>query len=256
MGAYTHTNFAKYIYMTGIDITDAAGCNSLYGSAAEVEACLNQVGINKVVPSLGNSMWRYECENDAGNFAPEMRFNLRQAGANIRNCGPGTMPDADGTRCSWNWNFIGYVNTNPASSNTDPEGYFMRSNPKSFEVWDVDANNNVEAWGNPGSLTEDKTITVSLQNRDGTLANGSGQSTLTAVNNDLPSQYLGANSITNNAYTFVLQCANAGGNVRDVFPDCFQGEEIHLSAVVTYPQDYTGDWTDVMADPWLTQAIA
>jgi len=163
------------------------------------------------------------------------------------------MPDDDGTRCSWNWNFIGYANTNPVLAKTDPEAYFMRSNPKSYAVWDNDANTNVEAWGNPGSLTEDKTITVTINNREGNLGDGSA-STLTAVNNDLPSQYLGANSITANAYTFVLQCANAGGNVRDVFPDCFQGEEIHLSAVVQYPQDYSDDWTQVMADPWLTQA--
>jgi len=163
------------------------------------------------------------------------------------------MPDNDGTRCSWNWNFTGYNQAN--GNNLDPEGYFHRSNPKSFEVWDAASNarlGNVAAWGSPTALTQIRTITVSIDNRAGNLGDAGVSSV--AWENDLPSQYLGTETPNENDYTFELVCLNPSGTVRDVFPDCFQGEEIHLSATVTYPVDYAGSWTDVMADPWLTTA--
>merc|ERR1712113_1198779 len=266
---YGHTNYSKFIYIAGDDTVSEASCTGVIPAVpADTRACLESaLGINQIVSSLGNSMWRYECENEldasnvaTDNFTPEMRFNLRQAGSNIRNCGPGTMPDTDNARCSWNWNFKGYQEGSPAANvaNQDPESYFMRSNPKAYAVWGADAeNNNVAAWGEPSSMTQSKDISVTINNRAGTIGGiNVGDPSLTAVANDVPAVYIngGAGSISGNTYSFTLKCNVEGGTVRDVFPDCYQGEEIHLSAEVTYPENYSGDWIDVMADPWLTEA--
>jgi hypothetical protein len=256
---YTHTNYSKFIYLAGDDHA-GAGCTVPPTNAAETQACLEtSIGINQIVSSVGNSMWRYECENEGagGFFTPEMRFNLRQAGSNIRNCGPGTLPDSDDARCSWNWNFKGH-DENGSTATTDPEGYFMRSNPKAYAVWGASSeNDNVAAWGNPSAMTQSKAITVTINNRANNLGSGvATEAQLTAVANDVPTKYIdgGAGTIAANVYSFTLKCNVAGGNVRDVFPDCYQGEEIHLSAEVSVPVGYLGDWIDVMADPWLTQA--
>merc|ERR1712099_77494 len=256
---YGHTNYSKFIYIAGDNIGAEPLCTG-NAVASETQDCLESpLGINQIVPSLGNSMWRYECENESagGFFTPEMRFNLRQAGSNIRNCGPGTLPDTDDARCSWNWNFKGH-DENGSTATTDPEGYFMRSNPKAYAVWGASSeNDNVAAWGNPSAMTQSKAITVTINNRDGNLGSGvATEAQLTAVANDVPTKYIdgGAGTIANNVYSFTLKCNVAGGNVRDVFPDCYQGEEIHLSAEVSVPVDYDGDWINVMADPWLTQA--
>jgi hypothetical protein len=243
---HTDAGLKKFVYLAGID-TGAAGC-----TVGDTSGCHDIAGVNKLVSSVGNSMWRYECENDGGFFAPEMRFNIRQAGSNIRNCGPGTMPDSEDVRCSWNWNFVGF--TDDDSSNTRPQAYFMRSNPKSFEVWDVNGVNGEQegaiAWANPTALTQTKVITVKVNNRAESL--GGAESALT-MTNDIPSKYVDTPTVSGNTYTFNLLCVNIG-TTRDAFPDCYQGEEIHLSATVTYPENYAGDWTDVMADPWLTEA--
>merc|ERR1712223_2057245 len=109
-------------------------------------------------------------------------------------------------------------------------------------------------------MTQDKTISVTINNRDGSLGDGNaGSASLTAVTNDVPTQYITGDAIGGNGktYAFTLQCVIPGtgaGTVRDEFPDCYQGEEIHLSAEISIPEDYTGEWINVMADPWLTQA--
>ena len=221
-------------------------------------SCLENEGANQIVPSVGNSMWRYEC--DGAGFSPKMRFNLRQAGSNIRNCGPGTMPDTDGpAKCSWNWNFAVHSENSVAHSSGDAESYFMRNNPKSYAVWDntLSQRNGLEAaWGNPSLMTKSKTITVVVGSRAGPASTPFNLS----VENDVPSQYIDDASVglgvSGYAYTFQLNCATPVNQPsRDAFPDCFQGEEIHLSASL----DVTGGaeaaaWTNNMADPWLTLA--
>lgn len=167
------------------------------------------------------------------------------------------MPDTDGARCSWNWNFDGHLeNGNAASS--DPEGYFMRNSPKSFAVWDT-ANGAAfatrsDSWANPTLMTKSKTVTVSINNRLNTTP------FVMTVENDVPSQYVDDTTasgfgVTDNTYSFELKCAEGGATSRDAFPDCFQGEEIHLSASLAVPAGATAAaWTDNMADPWLTEA--
>merc|ERR1711953_1005149 len=75
---YTHTNYSKFIYLAGDDHA-GAGCVVPPTTVTETQDCLDSaIGINQIVSSVGNSMWRYECENEAasGQFTPEMRFNL------------------------------------------------------------------------------------------------------------------------------------------------------------------------------------
>merc|ERR1711990_910736 len=247
------SNLFKHIYMVG---KTGAALPSPACDVGNELGCLTNHGVNEIVPSLGNSMWRYEC--DGADFSPKMRFNLRQAGSNIRNCGPGTMPDTDApAKCSWNWNFDVHSENGSPHSSGDAESYFMRNNPKSYAVWDnTSARNGLSAaWGNPTAMTKSKTITVTVGSRA-----GSTPFTL-SVENDVPSQYIddtcgGACGVTDYTYTFQLNCvAPVNQATRDIFPDCFQGEEIHLSATL----DATGnaaaaDWTNNMADPWLTTA--
>jgi hypothetical protein len=231
------TGMKKFIYLAGV----TTGCSGT------VEACHNSAAAqNFLVSSVGNSMWRYECENT---FTPEMRFNIRQAGSNIRNCGPGTMPDNEDVRCSWNWNFIGF-DDDDGSMNL-PQAYFMRSNPKSFEVWDQVEQQGATAWANPINLISVKTIKVTVNNR---VNNANGNLNSIVFSTDVPDVYIDNDTTTNNVYQFDLKCNNIG-TTRDDFPDCYQGEEIHINAAVTYADNFAGEWTDVMADPWLTEAV-
>lgn len=76
------------------------------------------------------------------------RGNLRQVGNSVTVCGPGQLPDTDGKRCSWNWNYNSHNTFNiadesggnawgrPSPQNpNDAEEWFDRNDPHSFDMW-------------------------------------------------------------------------------------------------------------------------
>lgn len=77
------------------------------------------------------------------------RGNLRQVGNSVTVCGPGQLPDTDGKRCTWNWNYHSHNEFTIANESTgnnawgrpleqsphDAEEWFDRNDPHSFDMW-------------------------------------------------------------------------------------------------------------------------
>ena len=77
------------------------------------------------------------------------RGNLRQVGNEVTVCGPGQLPDTDGKRCTWNWNYNSHAfdgthdgtlggkswNAPNAQGFDDAEEWFDRNDPHSFDMW-------------------------------------------------------------------------------------------------------------------------
>merc|ERR1711970_1034757 len=119
----------------------AGGCAFAAGSTAFTTPAQNCITERTVVVSLANDDFRVE-DCVTANRRLSARWNVRQAGSNIRNCGPGTLPDGDGARCSWNWNFNQFDVTDVlgvTSTETEAEAFFGRSSPRSFEPWQLGA---------------------------------------------------------------------------------------------------------------------
>jgi hypothetical protein len=243
---YNMDNVYKYVFhggptlacpMTGTALTPAD------------QAC---VTARSVVVSLGQDDFRVEdCD---GSRALTARWNVRQAGTSIVNCGPGTVPD-DAARCSWNWNFNSYDSTDLTGSSVnhpDAESFFGRTAPRDFAPWDSNTNaafaNRLLEEGNPTSPVGTVTIATTLiDSQTPTPAALGGTVTL-----DIPSKYVTSESYTGGTHTFTLSCVGppADGS-RDAFPDCYQGEEIHY--------EWTGvadGLSSLRPDPWATAVAA
>jgi len=197
-----------------------------------------------VVVSLAHDDFRVEDCVDGENRTLKSRFNVRQAGKNIRNCGPGTLPDGDQARCSWNWNFNDF--TAGGDTFDEAEDFFGRSSPRDFAPWqsgaEVSARSDQE--GTPTSPIQNVAITVELTDVSDAAAAG-------ALVVELPTEYVNSEAYddTTGIHTFKLICT--GNGARDNFPDCFQGEEIHY------------EWTSaahasgaVRINPWATKVFA
>jgi len=152
------------------------------------------------------------------------RFNLRQVGNNIQACGPGTLPDVGTARCTWNWTYSpGSYGTSNAG---DPEGFFDRSDQMVVDTWNRKRRNaldrSTQLGGNSALVTSDVTMTVSFKTNDGTAI------TTTAATADGPQVTATAGAATAIAVSCTAGVVPAGGNQRDAFPDCFQGDEVHF----------------------------
>jgi hypothetical protein len=221
---YNVANAYKYVFHVGG--AAASDCEmtgtAITGSADPVvlQGCMIP---RAVVVSLANDDFRVE-DCVTANRRLTARWNVRQAGTNIRNCGPGTLPDGDGARCSWNWNFNSF--TTAAGLQDEAEAFFERSSPRSFEPWQAGAEvGRFVQEGSPTDPISDVVITSVLKDAAGLPLAGT-------IALDIPSEYVtvgeALNDVTAGTHTFTLGCNGGGVNgARDTFPDCFQGEEIH-----------------------------
>jgi len=212
------------------------------------------VGHQLVVVSLGQDDFRVEdCD---GSRALTARWNVRQAGTSIVNCGPGTVPD-DVSRCSWNWNFNSYdstvLDTGASQTHPDAESFFGRTAPRDFAPWDSNSNaafgNRLLEEGNPTSPVG--TVTIATTLLDSQLIPAALGGTVTV---DIPDKYVTSETYVAGVHTFTLACVGppADGS-RDAFPDCYQGEEIHYEW--TGVGDSTG-LSNLRPDPWATAVAA
>jgi len=183
------------------------------------------------------------------------RFNVRQMGTTITNCGPGTLPDVGTSRCTWNWNYVAgsYGTTNAG----DPEGFFDRSDQMVVDTWNRKRRDAVDRstqlGGSSALTTQTATMTIQFRNNAGT------DITPTAVTADGPRA---TGAIVSTTGTVTVSCAAgtvpSGGNQRDAFPDCFQGDEVHFE--MTYvpcsnPASCTqtsllNNWFSTVASAW------
>lgn len=196
---------------------------------------------------------RHDYSNNHGNTGTiVIRGNIRQVGEVITNCGPGQVPTSDSKRCTWNWNFS-------LNGGKDAETWMERTNPESFAVW---GGGNAflrgdEADALPSLIT---TILHKVQFTmtfadDSDASSGAGNThafTLDAPKYfSAPSPTLGGGT-AGNAFAFEMYClqssadgtgsqiitspadkvalGDTGDNqsVRDIFPDCYMGDEIHF----------------------------
>merc|ERR1711990_140600 len=248
--AYNVANAYKYVFHVGG--APASDCEmtgtAITGSADPVvlQGCMIP---RAVVVSLANDDFRVE-DCVTANRRLTARWNVRQAGTNIRNCGPGTLPDGDAGRCSWNWNFNPFTASSVLQD--EAEAFFERSSPRSFEPWQSGAEVG-DRWvqeGSPDSPVSDVVITSEYLDSDSPAAALVGTISL-----DVPAKYVTVteelDADTAGKHVFTLGCVNTVDGFRDNFPDCYQGEEIHY------------EWTSAdnaksekRLDPWATKVSA
>merc|ERR1712242_369591 len=163
----------------------------------------------------------------------KFRFNLRQLGNDISTCGPGTLPDTDtNTRCTWNWNHV--ANAVYGSSNSaDPEGFFDRSDQMVVDTWNRRRRDavlrNTQLGGSSTVTTQNVVMTLTFRDNAGVAI------TPVSVTPD-------AGHATASGSVVTVACTGGtiptGGNQRDAFPVCFQGDEVHVEMVYK-PSDTT-----------------
>jgi len=155
------------------------------------------------------------------------RFNLRQVGNNIQACGPGTLPDQGGARCTWNWTYAGHATTYGASNANDPEGFFDRSDQMVVDTWSARKRRDLVLRQNTlggSSVVTTQSVAMTLKFRD----NAGNDITTTAASADDNKVSAQAGSTTVITVDCNAGTIPAGGNQRDAFPDCFQGDEVHF----------------------------
>jgi len=160
------------------------------------------------------------------------RFNIRQVGDNIANCGPGQLPDEGGQRCTWNWNY----SANAAAGDNDPEDFFDRTDNMIFDTWADNTARKRRAVGDGAYVDHDNAVPSNAASS----APNVGTVAFTFAFRDYAGNAISASSITADASkywtglsgtTATLQCSSTGSTpYRDNFPDCFFGDELHLTA--------------------------
>ena len=125
-GALTVADANKYAYIYPATCADG---DTPADNAAFAAACMNG---RQLVMSVSDSDYR-----DEACTGLQFRANVRQVGSTITNCGPGQLPDTDGKRCTWNWNYNSSYNAASPMSNheQDAEGWFDRNDPHNFNTW-------------------------------------------------------------------------------------------------------------------------
>jgi hypothetical protein len=201
-----------------------------------------------------------------------IRGNIRQVGTDVTNCGPGVINTADNKRCTWNWNF-GLVD--------DEEEWFSRTDPQVHAVWKngvaVSRNDEADAHVNMISdVIEDHSFTFSFQTWDADAGTASGLTHSMAMD---ASKYFSdpdaGRTIDADEHKFVvtMHClassldGNGGQlnappaigddntmNIRDIFPDCYMGDEIHFSYTIAGGASPTN--TDHRLSAWFSHVTA
>lgn len=215
-----------------------------------------------VARTLVHSMFYNDIRHDHSNAhgatgSVVIRGNIRQVGEQVKYCGPGEIPANSATeRCTWNWNFM--VGTNDLA-----EEWFSRTNPSHVNVWNSATGVNID---DRDILREDGAnifspalidpvvkkvaFTVTLKS-DSTVSTTSAR-TFTLDADKYFTTPAEASTSAAHVWTFTMQClqssldgtgtaiADAGtladlgtGLSRDMFPDCYMGDEIHFNFVST-----------------------
>jgi len=194
---------------------------------------------------------RHEHEGDHKNI--HIRGNIRQVGADVKVCGPGQVLETN-QRCTWNWNFRG-----DGGATSRPQQW-MHADVPTFEVWDggaaQDRNTEAQAFDLTSYITEvtqNHVFTIHFQNNA-----DAGPNDGEDANDELTfdaAKYFNVDSetidATSHRYEFTMKCLKADGtdiadggtfsdlgddansNVRDKFPDCYMGDEIHFEYKIT-----------------------
>jgi hypothetical protein len=170
-----------------------------------------------LVISNFNMDYRHDSEQD--NVC--IRGNVRQIGAAVFFCNPGSF-SASG-RCTWNWNFADQMD-----AFQNEQGFENFNDPSSRSSASTDGTN-------PSNPTvADYIIHVYLRGPGSATLNDAVFPTGATCHSDAPHSAC-ANS-NNGEFAITLSCTTAGGvNERDGFPLCFMGDEVHFQ--VTRPQD-------------------
>ena len=186
--------------------------------------------------------------NDYGSLV--IRGNIRQVGSTVTTCGPGVITAGGDARCTWNWNYE--VNAG------DAEGLFGTTAPFYHGVWAGSYDRNYETevfsdlltkrvkthefsvffrpddgagnnWYKPWSYTDDvfelesaKYFTVGYNYGPGSLHVLSFTMHCLAASADGNGQI-----ITGSTKTLA-----GDSNIRDMFPDCYFGDEIHFTYTI------------------------
>lgn len=209
-----------------------------------------------VVHSMFYNDVRHDYSNaHEGTGTVVIRGNFRQAGSKMTNCGPGVIDTADNMRCTWNWNFM-------LNAGKDEEEWFNRDSPQSFAVWkdgaavsrNDEADTHAATGGMISDIVETHTFVADFQAWDTDLGSGSTGNTH-SMSIDASKYFSDPNAamVVNadkHEFTFTMHCLESsldgngaiilGGNigddntqnVRDIFPDCYMGDEIHFSYTI------------------------
>jgi len=209
-----------------------AKTGAAFGGATDPQKNLWTTTREYILSVSANDFRRNDDGQDSSTCATDStshRFNLRQVGSTIQACGPGTLPDQGGNRCTWNWT---YEAGNYGASNAgDPEGFFDRSDQMTVDTWLPPAgrrkrrdlrDRSDELGGNTLLVTSDVTMTVTFRD------NAGNDITTTAASADTSN----VSATPGGTTSVVVSCTNgvipSGGNQRDAFPACFQGDEVHF----------------------------
>lgn len=178
------------------------------------------------------------------------RFNVRQIGDKVANCGPGQLPDEDTKRCTWNWNYS--ANTASGTTDNDPEDFFDRTDNMIFDTWADNTGRKRRAVGDGAYVAHDAAVPNTAATSQANVADvvftfafkdyAGNAITPTALDAD-NSKYFSTTTTT-----ATVSCNTSGSTpYRDNFPDCFFGDEIHLTAT------YTGNANArVRISPWFS----
>jgi len=174
------------------------------------------------VMSVSSSDFRQGSTVDCNDLT--YRFNVRQVGDKVANCGPGQLPDADDKRCTWNWNY-------QATAQGESEEFFDRTNNMVFDTWTRKrrgAQARTDATPNQTAPSL-QTVAFTFDFKD-----GDGVSYAAADINALEPDATGFNVATSDLVS-TLSCRDLGaaGSYRDNFPDCFFGDELHYTVRYT-----------------------
>lgn len=177
----------------------------------------------------------------------KFRFNLRQLGNDISTCGPGTLPDTEtNTRCTWNWNHVANA-AYGATNADDPEGFFDRSDQMVVDTWNRRRRDavlrNTQLGGSSAVTTQNVIMTLTFRDNAGTAI------TPVSVTPDVGHATASGSVVT-------VACTQgaipSGGNQRDAFPVCFQGDEVHVEMVYE-PSDVTSHTT--LVNNWWSTVV-
>jgi hypothetical protein len=179
-----------------------------------------------------------------------IRGNIRQTGTDVTNCGPGVINTIDNKRCTWNWNF-GLID--------DEEEWFNRDSPQVHAVWKsgLAVSRNDEGDAHTSMLSdviEDHTFTFSFQAWDsdaGTVSAGTHTMVMDAakyfsdpdtgktIDADEHKFVVSMHCLASSLDGTGLQLGSPPAigddntmNIRDIFPDCYMGDEIHFQYTI------------------------
>lgn len=196
------------------------------------------------------------------------RGNIRQVGSEVKTCGEGQLrDDVAGQRCTWNWNF-GTAAAQTAGLSF--QHWFESTNPYNFNAWNqvetapasgvfvsqgVDRNSEPHAFDtdntntNPGegyfaSVFDDFTFDLKLNTHV-----EAGTTSLATIGDittvEFDDEHITIETKAGVTGLVTVACVKtadtATTNVRDIFPDCFMGDEIHFQFAVA-DNEYVTSW--------------